>query len=137
MKEILQLQQENSANNFDINENNPELRQNQIKLEKVRQELENCKELVRNEEMKSNSYLAEFDAKKQEIEAMKKGSGLVPLSRITEYLASLPDYVPTDQFNNMDRMPYKAGVDEHDYRPTRKGGSPRFPQTGRIKTSLR
>ena len=29
---------------------------------------------------------------------MKKGSGLVPLSRITEYLASLPDYVPTDRW---------------------------------------
>ena len=33
----------------------------------------------------------------EELEAMKKGSGLVPLSRITEYLASLPDYVPTDR----------------------------------------
>ena len=63
----------------------------------------------------------------EEIEAMKKGSGLVPLSRITEYLASLPDYQPTDKFNNMERIPFKAGVDEHDYRPSRKGGSPRYP----------
>ena len=34
----------------------------------------------------------------EELEAMKKGSGLVPLSRITEHLASLPDYVPTDRW---------------------------------------
>ena len=34
----------------------------------------------------------------EELEAMKKGSGLVPLSCITEYLASLPDYVPTDRW---------------------------------------
>ena len=72
VKEILQLQQENSVSNFDINENHPELRQNQMKLQNVLKELEDSKELLRNEEMKSNSYLAEFDAKKQEIEAMKR-----------------------------------------------------------------
>ena len=31
------------------------------------------------------------------------------------------------RFDHLDRMPYKAGVDEHDYRPTRKGGSAKFP----------
>ena len=72
VKEILRLQQESSPSNFDINENNPELRQNQMKLESVRQELEDSNQLLRNEEMKSNSYLAEFDKKTQEIEAMKR-----------------------------------------------------------------
>merc|ERR1719239_546535 len=72
VREILQLQQENSANHFDINENNPELRQNEMKLENVRRELEDSKELLRTEEMKSNSYLAEFDKTKQEIEATKR-----------------------------------------------------------------
>ena len=72
VQEILQLQQEHSANHFDINENNPELRQNEMKLENVRRELEDSKELLRTEEMKSNSYLAEFDKTKQEIEATKR-----------------------------------------------------------------
>jgi len=63
----------------------------------------------------------------EEMDAMKGKSGLVPLSRITEYFASLLDYVASSKFNNMDRMPFKAGVDEHDYRPDRKGGNPRFP----------
>ena len=47
---------------------------------------------------------------------MRKKCGGVPLSRVWEYLASLPDYVPTDKFNRMERTPYKPGVDEHDYR---------------------
>ena len=91
----------------------------------------------RDEDMRKKPFVGfnEPALSPEEIEAMKKSSGLVPLSRITEYLASLPNYVPTDKFNNMDRMPFKAGVDEHDYRPTRKGGSPRFPgkfQKGKI-----
>ena len=63
----------------------------------------------------------------EDMDAMKKKTGLVPLSRITEYFASLPNYVPTDKYDNMDRMPFKAGVDEHDYRPERKGGNPGWP----------
>jgi len=63
----------------------------------------------------------------EDMEAMKNKSGLVPLSRITEHFATLPDYVPTNKFNNMDRIPFKAGVDEHDYRPDRKGGNPGWP----------
>jgi len=63
----------------------------------------------------------------EDIANMKNKSGLKPLSRITEHLASLPDYVPSGKFNNMDRMPFKAGVDEHDYRPDRKGGKPGWP----------
>ena len=91
----------------------------------------------RDEDMRKKPFVCynEPELSPEELEAMKKGSGLVPLSRITEYLASLPDYVPTTKFNNMERMPYKAGVDEHDYRPTRKGGSPKFPskfQKGKI-----
>ena len=91
----------------------------------------------RDEDMRKKPFVGfnEPELSPEEIEAMKKGSGLVPLSRITEYLASLPDYQPTNKFNNMERMPFKAGVDEHDYRPTRKGGSVRFPnkfQKGKI-----
>ena len=52
----------------------------------------------------------------EELADMRKKCGGVPLSRVWEYLASLPDYVPTDKFNRMERMPYKPGVDEHDYR---------------------
>lgn len=63
----------------------------------------------------------------EDLEDMRKKCGGVPLSRITEYLASLPDYVPTDKFNNMDRNPFKPGVDEHDYRPNRKGGKVSYP----------
>eukprot|EP00090_Calanus_glacialis_P010651 TRINITY_DN19094_c0_g1_i3.p1 TRINITY_DN19094_c0_g1~~TRINITY_DN19094_c0_g1_i3.p1 ORF type:complete len:1028 (-),score=301.07 TRINITY_DN19094_c0_g1_i3:126-3209(-) len=63
----------------------------------------------------------------EDMEAMKNKSGLVPLSRITEYFASLPDYVPSSKFNSMDRIPFKAGVDEHDYKPDRKGGNPGWP----------
>ena len=83
----------------------------------------------RDEDLRKKPFVGfnEPELSPEELEAMKKGSGLVPLSRITEYLASLPDYVPGTRFNNMERMPFKAGVDEHDYRPSRKGGSPRFP----------
>ena len=91
----------------------------------------------RDEDMRKKPFMGynEPELSPEEIDAMKKGSGLVPLSRITEYLASLPDYVPSNKFNNMERIPFKAGVDEHDYRPTKKGGSPRFPgkfQKGKI-----
>ena len=83
----------------------------------------------RDEDLRKKPFVGfnEPELSPEELEAMKKGSGLVPLSRITEYLASLPNYVPTNKFDQMERMPYKAGVDEHDYRPSRKGGSPRFP----------
>jgi len=57
----------------------------------------------------------------EELAEMKMKSGMVPLSRITEYFASLPDYRPTDRFRDLERMPYKPGVDEHDYRADRKG----------------
>jgi len=57
----------------------------------------------------------------EELAEMKMKSGMVPLSRITEYFASLPDYKPTDRFRNLERMPFKPGVDEHDYRPDRRG----------------
>ena len=91
----------------------------------------------RDEDMRKKPFVGynEPELSPEEIEAMKKGSGLVPLSRITEYLASLPDYKPTDKFNNMERIPFRAGVDERDYRPTKKGGSVRFPgkfQKGKI-----
>ena len=91
----------------------------------------------KDEDMRKKPFVGfnEPELSPEEIEAMKKGSGLVPLSRITEYLASLPDYKPTDKFNNMERIPFKAGVDERDYRPTKKGGSVRFPgkfQKGKI-----
>ena len=91
----------------------------------------------RDEDMRKKPFMGynEPELSPEEIDAMKKGSGLVPLSRITEYLASLPDYVPSNKFNNMEKIPFKAGVDEHDYRPTKKGGSPRFPgkfQKGKI-----
>lgn len=91
----------------------------------------------RDEDMRKKPFVGfnEPALSPEEIEAMKKSSGLVPLSRITEYLASLPNYVPSNKFNNMERMPFKAGVDEHDYRPTKKGGSPKFPnkfQKGKI-----
>ena len=84
----------------------------------------------RDEDKRKKPFVGfnEPELSSEEIEAMKKGSGLVPLSRITEYLASLPDYVPTNKFNEMEKMPFKAGVDEHDYRPSRKGGSVRFPE---------
>ena len=84
----------------------------------------------RDEDKRKKPFVGfnEPELSSEEIEAMKKGSGLVPLSRITEHLASLPDYVPTNKFNEMERMPFKAGVDEHDYRPSRKGGSARFPE---------
>jgi len=58
----------------------------------------------------------------EELAEMKMKSGVVPLSRITEYFATLPDYKPTDRFRDLERMPYKPGVDEHDYRPDRRGG---------------
>ena len=63
----------------------------------------------------------------EELAEMRKKHGGVPLNRIMEYLASLPDYVPSDKFRGMERMPFKAGVDEHDYRPERKGGKTSYP----------
>jgi len=63
----------------------------------------------------------------EELAEMRKKSGGVPLNRIMEYLASLPDYVPSDKFKNMPRLPYKAGVDERDYRPDRRGGKCSYP----------
>ena len=63
----------------------------------------------------------------EELADMRKKCGGVPLSRVWEYLASLPDYVPSDNFRQMDRMPFKPGVDEHDYRPGKKGGKSSYP----------
>ena len=63
----------------------------------------------------------------EELAELRKKSGGVPLNRIMEYLASLPNYVPTDKFRNMDRMAFKPGVDERDYRPDRKGGKCSYP----------
>ena len=63
----------------------------------------------------------------EELAEMRKKHGGVPLNRIMEYLASLPDYVPSERFRHMDRMPFKPGVDERDYRPDRKGGKCSYP----------
>ena len=72
----------------------------------------------------------------EELAEMRKKSGGVPLNRIMEYLASLPDYHPTDKFRHMDKIPFKPGVDERDYRPDRKGGKSSYPsvfQKGNIQ----
>ena len=63
----------------------------------------------------------------EDLAEMRKKSGGVPLNRIMEYLASLPNYVPSEQFRHMDRMPFKPGVDEHDYRPVKQGGKCSYP----------
>jgi len=71
----------------------------------------------------------------EEMESMKNKSGLVPLSRITEHLASLPDYFPSGKFDNLDKLPYKPGPDERLCQSGRQGGSARFPskfQRGKI-----
>jgi len=59
----------------------------------------------------------------EEIAAMRNKCAGVPLGRIMEYLASLPNYEPSNKFRGMERIPFKPGVDEHDYRPDNKGGA--------------
>jgi len=63
----------------------------------------------------------------EDLAEMRKKSGGVPLNRIMEYLASLPDYVPSDKFRNMAKLPFKAGADDRDSRPDRRGGKCSYP----------
>ena len=72
LREIHQLRQESSASNFDINENNPKLREHEVKLEQVRQELETSRDLLRGQEIETNGHLAELENKKQELEVAKR-----------------------------------------------------------------
>ena len=72
LREIHQLRQESSASNFDINENNPKLREHEVKLEQVRQELETSRDLLRGQEIQTNGHLAELENKKQELEVAKR-----------------------------------------------------------------
>ena len=83
----------------------------------------------KDEDQRKKPYVGfnEPEMSPEELDELRKKSGGVPLNRIMEYLASLPDYVPSDNFKHMDRMPFKAGVDEHDYRPNKKGGKCSYP----------
>jgi len=58
----------------------------------------------------------------EDLANMRKKAGGVPLSRITEYLASLPDYSPTDKFRNIQQIPFTPGVDDKHNITGRRGG---------------
>ena len=83
----------------------------------------------KDEDMRRKAFVGykEPELTPEELAEMRKKSGGVPLNRIMEYLASLPNYVPSDKFRNMERLPFKPGVDERDYRPMRQGGKCSYP----------
>ena len=75
MRELTQLQREMSgdkADNVDINENNPILKENELKLAEARQELKNVQDLVIKEEVKTTNYLQQFEKLKQDIVTAKE-----------------------------------------------------------------
>ena len=74
LKDLAQVQGEMSARKMsavDINENNPELRENEMKLEEARQELYNIQEMTKHEEQKAAQTLQEFEQIKEEIKSSK------------------------------------------------------------------
>jgi len=74
LKELALIQGEVSARKIsavDINENNPELKENEMKLEEARQELHSIQEQTKHEELKAAQTLQEFEITKQEIQASK------------------------------------------------------------------
>ena len=74
LKDLAQVQGEMSARKMsavDINENNPVLRENELKLEEARQELLHFQEMTKIEEQKAAQMLQEFEQFKQEIQIAK------------------------------------------------------------------
>ena len=73
MKDLRQLESEISANNInvDINENNPELKETELKLEEAKQELTNVHEMIKSKEMSCGQMLQEFEQIKLETQTAK------------------------------------------------------------------
>ena len=73
MKDLRQLESEISANNInvDINENNPELKETELKLEEAKQELTNVHEMIKSKEMSCGHMLQEFEQIKLETQTAK------------------------------------------------------------------